>query len=212
MNGGPISRGVRNGFTASSKTEDDRGERQRADNHRADIVHDAAGAAADVLETNRKRKSDADLQRDLGHAARNVVDIAVADVVTDFQDREQNGEQNCRAIGHPCRHIVRAFAQQVARRPERQRGNPVAVKEPVEDRRRSNVAADDTRLPADPQDDDDDNDSDEPAQRGQRPFALDIGDARRHQRERNRQPALVERKREGEGERGDGAGSVDRLR
>ena len=50
------------------QAEDDGAERQAGDRERADVVDDAPGAVADVLEPDRHGKPGADLQRQLAEA------------------------------------------------------------------------------------------------------------------------------------------------
>ena len=90
--GSPVSIGFRQ---AEGRTRCGAG--QRANDQRAYIVHDAAGAAAHPLEPDRHGKPDADLQRELRQAAAWAIDVAVVGEVTDFQDGEQHGEQDRRA-------------------------------------------------------------------------------------------------------------------
>ena len=82
--------------------------------------------------------------------------------------------------------IVGAPAQQIAGDPERDRRHAVAVQQPVEDRRRADVVADDARLLADAQQHQHDQAAASVAQHRQRPLLGDPGDAGHHQRQRRR--------------------------
>ena len=123
---------------------------------RSEIVHDAAGPRADALKPDRNGEADRDLEREFGKPAARPVDVAVVHQVAQLKKTEQHREQDRGGVDHAGRHIVTAAAQQLAAQPERGRGDAVAVEQPVEDRRRADVGADDARLPADPQDHQDD--------------------------------------------------------
>ena len=180
------------------KPEHDAEQAQRCEQLRADVVDDALGAVADVLEPDRHGEPDADLQPGLAErAAHQAVDVAAVHEMTDFKVCQQHGEQDRGALHHAAGLIVGAPAQQMPGDPERGRRHAIAVENPIEDRRRADVAADDARFPADARHHQHHDRGSEPAQHRQRPLFGDPGDARHHQGERHREPALFQ----GEGER-----------
>src|SRR5581483_7067224 len=140
------------------------------------------------------------------------VDVAAADVVPYFGDGEQNRKQNGSRIDHPRRQIVGAPPQQPAREPERKRGHAVPVQQPVEDRRAAEFIADDTRLIGDARRHQHDRDGGEPAQPRQRPLIGNPRGAGYHQRERNGEPALLQGKSQRQRQRGKRAGGVKSAR
>src|SRR4029077_13845172 len=62
--------------------------------HRADIVNDAAGADAQALQADRHREHDADLQRRLGQRSVGGIDVAGIRGMADFHEGEQYREQD----------------------------------------------------------------------------------------------------------------------
>ncbi|GCC47868.1 hypothetical protein chiPu_0032078, partial [Chiloscyllium punctatum] len=132
--------------------------------HRGDIVHDAAAAQPQPLQPDRHRERHADLQRDLGQSRAGVIDVAAIDRVADLHEGEQHREQDRRRLDHPQRHVVAVAAQEMTAGPERQRRNAIAPQQPVEDRRGADGIAGDPRLVADAQHDDGGEDRGKPAQ------------------------------------------------
>ena len=86
-------------------------QRQRRDQQRARIVHDAAGPSADALEPDRHRQSGIDVKRDFGDPEIRSVNIATGDVMADLENHEQHGEQNGAGIDDASRQIVGAPPQ-----------------------------------------------------------------------------------------------------
>ncbi len=135
----------------------------------ADIVDDAAGSAAHAFESDCHRQPSIHVERNLQDAVHRMIeisaddiraqikliDVAAADVMADFEDHQQHREQNGGGVDRTRRQVVPPAPQHGAREPERRSRNAVTVKQPVEDRRRTQRIADDARI---------------------------IGDARRHQR------------------------------
>src|SRR5262249_43136700 len=77
------------------------------------------------------------------------IDVAAIDEVADFRKRQQHRQHDGTGIDRACRPVVCAAAQEMAAHSEGGGGNAVAVKEPVEDRRRADVWPDDAWLPGD---------------------------------------------------------------
>ncbi len=94
--------------------------------------------------------------------------------------------------------------------PERSRRHAVAPQQPVEDRRGADGVADDARIIADARGDDAGEDGGEPAQERDRPLQRDPGGAERHQRQRDGEPALFERKGQRQRQRAERAGREQR--
>ncbi len=86
--------------------------------HRADIVDDAAAAQAQPLQPDRHRKRNADLQCDLRQPGAVAIDIAAIDRVADLHEGEQHREQDRRRLDHSQRHVVGVAAQEMAAGPE----------------------------------------------------------------------------------------------
>ena len=187
-------------------------QRQRRDHQCGDVVDHAVGAQTQPLEPDGHGEPDADLQPDLGQARGVPVDVAAIDEVADFQEGQQHGQQDGAGIHHARGHVVAAAAQKIAAQPERRGGNAVAVEQPVEDRSRAHVVADDARLPADARQHQHADHGGKHAQRRQRPLVRNPGDPRHHQRERDREPAALQRQCQRERKRGNRAGCEYRAR
>ena len=175
-------------------------------------MDDAAGAATQPLEADRHGEPDRDLQGELGETAATHEHVAVVHEMANLEEAEQHREQDRGRVNRARGRVVGALAQQMAADPEGQRRHAVAVEQPVEDRRRADVAADDARLPADAREHQRRDSGREPAQHRQRTLRRDPGDAGDHQGEGDREPALFEREGHRERERRDRAGGINRLR
>jgi hypothetical protein len=176
------------------------------------IVDGASGAAANALQADGDGEQRCHLHAELGQAPfRHMVDVAAADVVADFERHRQHGEQDAGGIEHAGGDIVSAPSQQVRAGPEADGGDAVAPQQPIEYRRGADVR-DDPRLPENARTHERGSARREPAQHRKRTLVGNHGGTRRHQRQRDGQPALLEREREGERETGDRTDGEQRLR
>ena len=109
---------LKRGPATMIEVEDDGAQRQRRNHQRADIVHDAAGAPADALEPMVIARPALTSSAASVMAFDRPVDVAAGDVVADFEDHEQHGEQDGAGIDDARRQVVGAPPQQPARDPE----------------------------------------------------------------------------------------------
>ena len=110
------------------------------------------------------------------------------------------------------RRVVAAAAQEMLAAPERGRRQAIAPQQPVEDRRGADGIADDARIVADARGHDAGKDGGEPAQERDRPLHRDPGGAERHQRQRDGEPALLQREGQRQRQRAERAGGEQRGR
>ena len=114
-------------------------------------MNDAAAAQPYPFETHGHGESRGDLQPHFGEPRAITVDVTATDRVPDLEPSEQHCEEYCRGLDDACRNVVATLAQQISAEPEGCRRNAVTIEQPVENRRRSDVVADDARLVADAQ-------------------------------------------------------------
>jgi len=156
-------------------------------------MHRAGGTAAHAFEPDRHCQQRRDLQADFHQRiVGEGINVTSARQMADLKRRGEHREQNGSGVQSACRHIVGAPAQQGAPDPECDRRDAIAPQQPVEDRRRADLA-EDARLPGDVCDNHKRAGGGEPSQERQRAFLRDHGDAGRHQGERDGEPALLQR-------------------
>ena len=180
------------GIFADAQAEHDHDKDDGGKEPRAEIVDDAAALQAHALEPDHHGEQERDIEGGLGERARDPVRVS-REVMPNLEHDQHDGEEDRGGIDDPRRHVVGAPPQHVASEPEGNGRHAVAVEQPVEDRPRADPVADDARVPGDAAEHADGDGGGKPAERRPRPLLGDPGDAGDHQRERDGEPALLQR-------------------